>query len=84
MDRLTSTQFGFRQGRGTSDGICAVRRLIDAALTQRNGQVAMLALDWAKAFDSINVDALICTLRRFGLPATIVRMIAPIYFSFNF
>jgi hypothetical protein len=78
-DRLTSTQFGFRRERGTGDAICAVRRHIDLALAQRFGRTAMLALDWAKAFDSINVDAMITALRRFGLPEKILRIVAHIY-----
>ena len=74
-ERLTSTQFGFRRGRGTNDGIFAVRRLINQALAQRNGRVAMLALDWATAFDSINVEALIQALSRFGVPAKMLRIL---------
>ena len=77
--RLTSTQFGFRRARGTADALFAVRRHLDLALAQRNGSTALLALDWKKAFDSINVDALICALDRFGLPAKMVRVIACIY-----
>jgi len=78
-DRLTSTQFGFRRGHGTGDAICAVRRHIDLALAQRFGRTAMLALDWAKAFDSINVGAMITALRRFGLPEKVLRIIGHIY-----
>jgi len=74
-----SPQFGFRRGRGTNDGIFAVRRIIDQALAQRNGKVAMLALDWAKAFDSINIEALMQSLSRFGLPAKILRILKHIY-----
>ena len=39
----------------------------------------ILALDWAKAFDSINVGAMITALRRFGLPEKILRIISHIY-----
>ena len=78
-DRLTATQFGFRRKRGTADAIFAVRRHIDLALAQRNGRTAMLALDWRKAFDSVNVDALITALRRFGVPPKLIRMVSHIY-----
>ena len=56
-----------------------MRWCIDLALAQRYGRTALLALDWAKAFDSINVDALIIALRRFGLPEKILRLISHIY-----
>ena len=56
--RLTTTQFGFRRRRGTTDAIHVVRRHIELSHAERGGAVAMLALDWKKAFDSINVAAL--------------------------
>ena len=77
--RLTATQFGFRRKVGTADAIFAVRRHIDLALAQRGGKTSLLALDWKKAFDSINVDALVIALRRFGLPPKVLRVIEHIY-----
>jgi len=77
--RLTATQFGFLRKVGTADAIFAVRRHIDLALAQRFGKTSLLALDWKKAFDSINVDALIVALRRFGLPPKVLRVIEHIY-----
>jgi hypothetical protein len=77
--RLTKTQFGFRRKVGTADAIFAVRRHIDLALAQRRGMTSLLALDWKKAFDSINVDSLIIALRRFGLPPKVLNLIEHIY-----
>ena len=77
--RLTQTQFGFRCSRGTTDAIFAVRRSIDLALAHKHGQTAMRALDWAKAFDSINVDAMLKALSRFGLPPKMLRILKHIY-----
>ena len=67
-DRLTKTQIGFRRRRGTNDAIFVVRRQIDLAFATRSGKSAMLALDWRRAFDSINPDALLNTLRRITEP----------------
>jgi hypothetical protein len=39
----------------------------------------MLALDWARAFDSINTEVLIVALRRFGVPQTYLDIIANVY-----
>ena len=39
----------------------------------------MLALDWRKAFDSINVEALLHTLCRFGLPDKFIDAVKAIY-----
>lgn len=77
--RLAQTQFGFQSGRGTSDAIFQVRRRIDLALAHKHGCIGLLALDWKKWFDSINVEGLLHTLQRFGLPPKLVRIIRHIY-----
>ena len=82
--RLTHTQFGFRSGRGTNDAIFQVRRRIDLALAQKHGCIGLLALDWKKCFDSINVEGLLHALERFGLPPKFVRIISHIYTDRSF
>ena len=39
----------------------------------------MVALDWAKVFDSINVEALVVALRRFGVAPKLLRVVQHIY-----
>ena len=39
----------------------------------------LLALDWRKAFDSINPDGLLLALRRFGLPEHFLTLVRAIY-----
>jgi hypothetical protein len=39
----------------------------------------LLALDWAKAFDSISPEALIDALRRFGIPEKFIAAVSGIY-----
>ena len=56
--RLWATQFGFRSRRSTRDAIFLGRRMIEEAWEQRDGKAILLALDWAKAFDSISPSAL--------------------------
>jgi len=75
---LCDSQFGFRRKRGTSDAIFAVRRHIETALAHRTG-ASFIALDWAKAFDSIMPEPLQTALLRFGLPERLVRLISNIY-----
>jgi len=75
-ERLWKTQFGFRKHRSTVDAIHIARRRIELACAQRHGQVSLLALDWRKAFDCINVESLLDALRRFGLPTSFNNMVA--------
>ena len=77
--RLTDSQFGFRRKRGTADALFAVRRHIELAWAQREGHAAFIALDWAKAFDSIAPAALEAALLRFGVPQHLVTLIANVY-----
>ena len=72
---IWTSQFGFRRGRSTEDAIFIARRRIELARAQRNGSVSLLALDWAKAFDSINVVSLVDALRRSGLPTSFLDMV---------
>jgi hypothetical protein len=65
--RLWGSQFGFRKGHSTEDAMYVARRHIELACARRNGQVNLLALDWAKAFDSVHSGRLLQCLRRFGI-----------------
>ena len=44
----------------------------------------LLALDWAKAFDSVMPDALLEALRRFGLPREVLAAVRAIYSARSF
>eukprot|EP00959_Pyramimonas_sp_CCMP1952_P306210 6408546-Pyramimonas_sp.AAC.1 len=73
-DKIWPTQFGFRSKRGTSDAIFVARRVLEDAWATKEGAVHLLALDWAKAFDSVSPAAMETSLRRFGCPAKLVDM----------
>ena len=51
--RIWHTQFGFRSQRGTADAIFVARRLIEQTWSKHEGRLVFVALDWAKAFDSM-------------------------------
>ena len=77
--RIWKTQYGFRSGRGTSEALFVARRLMDDTWAQKAGSLIFLALDWAKAFDSVSPSALLTALRRFGVPAEFVEAVGSIY-----
>ena len=77
--RIWPTQFGFRTGRGCANALFVARRLLEQTCAAKNGSLVFLALDWAKAFDSISPDGLIVALRRFGIPDGFCAMIHAIY-----
>ena len=52
---------------------------MDKALASKNDALIVLALDWAKAFDSICPNALCLALSRFGINARMTAIIKNIY-----
>ena len=61
-NRIWHTQFGFCSGRGTADAFFVARRLVESALSEKDGKVILLALNWSKAFDSVDPDRLVVAL----------------------
>ena len=78
-NRVWSTQYGFRSKHSTADALFLARRMIEATWDQRDGKLMLLALDWAKAFDSVSPEALCESLRRFGVPPALIQMVRAIY-----
>ena len=83
-DKLWKSQFGFRSGCGTQDAIFIARRLIEQCHNNQNQSRVFLALDWAKAFDSIDPKCLVQALRRYGIPQHYLDIIASIYSNRKF
>ena len=77
--RIWPTQFGFRSGRGTSDALCVARRLLEEAWGAQGGSLLFLALDRAKAFDSISPDRLVHSLCRVGIPKAFCKLTGSLY-----
>jgi hypothetical protein len=78
-DRLSNCQFGFRSKFGTADAVFVLRRRIELAWAQRSGKAIVLALDWQRAFDSIDPGAMLAGLQRFGLPTHVLQIVEAIY-----
>ena len=77
-------QFRFKQGAPVTDALFMARRHVDNAHAKKADKFALLALDLAKAFDSIMRDAMIHALKRFGLPDECLRIIRAMYDSREF
>ena len=82
--KIWRTQFGFRKGYGTADALFAVRRLLEDAWASKEGKMNFIALDWAKAFDSISPKALQSALLRFGVSTKFAKVVESIYQSRTF
>ena len=63
---LRPNQNGFRPGRSTTSHILALRRIIEGAKS-RNLQVAIIFVDFKKAFDIIHRHKMLEILRKYGV-----------------
>ena len=82
--RLRDSQFGFRRKRSVIDAVFIVQQLIYGAWEGKDTSLSIIFLDWSKAFDKVDPQALIVALRRFGIPEKMVRMIGGIYAKRSF
>lgn len=79
QEQIWPTQFGFKQKCGTNDALFVARRIMEEIWGMRDGKGVFLALDWAKAFDSISPETMSRALERFGCPSKLVEIVMEIY-----
>ena len=80
---LQKTQFGFRKDRSTSDAIHCVRRIAEHG-EQTKTPTHMVLLDWAKAFDKINREALYIAMKKINIPKKYINVIKAMYTNTRF
>ena len=66
-------QAGFRPFRGTAEQVAALKCLIDRHAADPIAKLVLLFVDFSKAFDSINENAIRQALAAFGVPARITE-----------
>ena len=77
------TQYGFRKNKSTADAIYILRKMLE--LQERHKQPGyFLFIDWEKAFDSIDHNAMFTALERMGTPQKIVNIIKQSYANTTF
>ena len=83
MDHQVRTeQASFREGKGCTDQIFALRNIIEQC-TEWQRQLYINLVDFEKAFDSIHRDSLWRILRMYGIPQQIVLLIKSSYANFS-
>ena len=79
IDKILSwTQAGYRKSRSTLSIILALRRTIEG-VQQKNLPLAMVFVDFTKAFDSINRNQMFKILGAYGIPDQIIDGIKIMY-----
>ena len=75
---LRKNQNGFRAGRSTLSQILALRRIIEE-ISHCNRDVALVFIDFSKAFDSVDREMMFNILALYGIPTAIIDAIKILY-----
>lgn len=75
---LTEAQFGFRQGRGTTDCLFILQGMVEKMLGDGNNLFAAF-IDYEKAFDYLNRGAIWAKLIKGGLSSKCIRIFQSMY-----
>ena len=76
--KLEEAQSGFRQGRGTTDAIWTLR-VLGAACQRKRQCFARVYVDFRKAYDSVNRDALWKVLRLYGVHPKLITLLKDLH-----
>ena len=75
---LRKNQNGFRRGRSTLSQILSLRRIIEECKLS-NRDLALVFVDFSKAFDSVDRDRMFEILKLYGIPDKIISAIKVLY-----
>ena len=77
--QIAEEQFGLVSGKGTTDAIIVLRNIIEKAVKRKGAKLWILVVDYAKAFDTVNRNALWNTLREFCVPQHLIWLMQKLY-----
>ena len=71
-------QQGFRKGRGMTDGMFALRQMVEKRL-EMQGRMAVGFVDLEKVYDTVPREMVMATARWMGVPEAEARMVEAMY-----
>ena len=82
-EHLRISQYGFRAHKGTQHPLFILRRAMEWA-DVTSTPLHLLFLDWKQAFDSIDHNAMLIALKRFGISNRALNIISSLYTGATF
>ena len=80
--KISNNQFGFSQGKSTTDAIFIVRQLQEK-YTEKKKKLYHIFVDLEKAFDRVPRRALVWAMRRQLVPEKLIRLVMALYIDSN-
>ncbi|GFR92830.1 RNA-directed DNA polymerase from mobile element jockey-like [Elysia marginata] len=77
---LDDTQFGFRKGKGTTDGTFLLRNTCERMMDCQK-DLNLCFIDYAKAFNRVSHEKLMEVLARAGIPSHERRLVCEVYWN---
>ena len=65
-DRVHKYQYGFQKKLSVDNAVFSILRAVELAHSYKNWPLYVLLLDWAKAYDKVNIGRMLKALRRLG------------------
>ena len=81
---ISDHQAGFREGYCTIDNIFIIRTIIDRALLKKRGKLYCCFIDFRKAFDCVNRQALWYKMHGVGVSGKMIQQLRSIYSKSKF
>lgn len=81
-EAIRENQAGFRTGRGCIDQIITLRIITEECVMWQK-EIFIGFIDFKKAFDRVNRDAMWMILKQYGIPNKIIRMIKILYDNYQ-
>ena len=73
IPRVYHTQYGFRAGRSTVEPVFVIRRLQEMFMAKQDHALHLIFIDWSKAFDKVDPDAIPMAMKKHGCSDEIIR-----------
>ena len=78
QQELGEEQQGFRKGRGTTDGMFALKQMVEKRM-EMLGRMAVGFVNLQKAYDTVPREMVMATVRWMGVPEAEARMVEAMY-----
>jgi len=72
---IPPNQTGFRKGMGTMDNVYVLNYLVNKRLETKKGKIIAMFVDLKAAFDSVDREVLICTMRQRGIREGLIERV---------
>ena len=76
---INMIQYGFQKKLPVGNAVFSILRAAELAHSYRNWLLFVSLLDWAKAYDKVNIKRMLKALSRLGVPQHFIEVLESLY-----